>query len=225
MKDKFLFNALKDVKKSWLVFFEQEFKKDYFTLLDNNVKKAYMNNKINPVYENIFKAFEYFDVNQTVLVILGQDPYHIKNMADGLAFSTKLNIKPKSLSNIFSEIKNDFQIERSNCDLEDIAKQNVLLLNTILTVQQNCALSHKDFGWTIFTKNLLNFLSSQNEDIIYLLMGNWAISFKKNINNNLAILKTSHPSPFSYHLSLKNSNTFKKINFLLQENNKKPLKW
>lgn len=223
MEDLFLINAINQVKQSWKSFFDLEIKKDYFFILDNKLKKDFeKKEKIFPIYDDIFNAFKFFEVNETKLVILGQDPYHIENMADGLAFSTKLNIIPKSLNNIFKELENDFQIKRKNPNLIDIAQQNVLLLNTILTVKQNKALSHKNYGWEIFSKNLISYLSNINKNVIYLLMGNNAIEYEKFINNSLAIFKTSHPSPLSYHVSLKKSKTFKKINDLLKE---KEIKW
>lgn len=221
----FLYDAIKNINESYKIFFENEFKKDYFFHLDKLVEQAYLNNNVYPAYENIFKAFSYFDISKTKLLILGQDPYHVKNMADGLAFSTKLNICPKSLNNIFKEIESDFGIKRTNYNLEDIAQQGVMLINTTLTVKENEAFSHKDYGWDIFVRNFLNFLSSNNKNVIYLLMGKNAYTFEDEISQYLEILKTSHPSPFSYHLSLKNSKTFKKINDILDKNNLKGIKW
>lgn len=225
IKNMFLFNCIKDIDKTYKIFFESEFKKDYFILLDKKIEKEYQINKINPKYEDIFNAFKFCKLNDIKLVILGQDPYYVKNMADGLAFSTKLNICPKSLKNIFKEIEYDFNVERTNCDLTDIAKQGVLLLNTCLTVKENQAFSHKSFGWEIFSKNFIEYLSSNNKKIIYLLMGKSAWEYEKWIKNSLSIFKTSHPSPFSYHISLKKSSTFKKINDLLESNSMKKIIW
>lgn len=225
MKNIYLNNFIKDVKKSWLVFFEKEFKEDYFISLDSFIKNEYESKIIFPSKENIFRAFSFFEVNDTKLVMLGQDPYQTEGMADGLSFSTKLDVKPKSLANIFKELKKDFSIDRNKYDLSDIASQGVLLLNTILTVEKNKSLSHANKGWEIFTNNLLTFLSNENKDVIYLLMGNNAIAKESLINHFYKIIKTSHPSPFSYRLNFENKGVFKKINNSLIEKNKKQIIW
>lgn len=214
-----------NIKKSWYSFLDNEFKKEYFSNLLIFLDNEYNTKIIYPNKKQLFRCFSYFDIEETRLVILGQDPYHVENMADGLAFSTNLKICPKSLCNIFKELDKDFAIKRTNFDLTNIAKQGVLLLNTILTVEKSKPLSHKSKGWEIFTQNLLEFISTKNKNIIYLLMGNNAISYKVNIKNSLGIFETSHPSPYSYHINLKNSSTFKKINNLLVENNIKPIDW
>lgn len=221
----FLTNSLINVKQSWKSFLNEEFKKDYFYSLQQKIEQEYNSEIVYPKKEDIFRCLTFFEIQDTNLVILGQDPYHVENMADGLAFSTKLNIVPKSLNNIFKELENDFNIKRTNCDLTDIASQNVLLLNTILTVQKNHPLSHKGYGWEILTKNLINHLSKENKTVIYLLMGKNAWEYEKYINNSLKIIKTSHPSPFSYRISLQGSKTFLTINNILKENNKQVLKW
>ncbi|MDE5841455.1 MAG: uracil-DNA glycosylase, partial [Malacoplasma sp.] len=217
----FLKKYLGKVKNSWLPFFENEFKKDYFIELNNFLEKEYSNKRIFPNPNNIFKAFTFFEIFETSLVIIGQDPYQTPNMADGLAFSTKLNIKPKSLSNLFKEIKKDLNIDRTSYDLSDIANQNVLLLNRILTVESDLSLSHAEKGWELFTNNLISYLSKQNTKIIYLLMGNKAISLKPLLFDYLAVFETSHPSPFSYRINLENKQIFKKINEQLIKANKK----
>lgn len=225
MKNLFLKQALINVKKSYLPFFESQFELEYFNELNNSLKFLFSTKVVCPKFENIFKAFTFFELDETNLVILGQDPYHLKDMADGLAFSTTLDVLPRSLANIFNELKIDFNINRKNANLNDIAKQNVLLLNTCLTVTQNNPLSHKGLGWEIFTKNFLQHLSSKNKNVIYLLMGQHAQNFIRDIQNSYAILSTSHPSPFSYKKSLFGSRTFWTINEMLIKQNKKPLKW
>ncbi|MDE5949791.1 MAG: uracil-DNA glycosylase [Malacoplasma sp.] len=221
----FLQKYLSRVKKSWLPFFNNEFKKEYFIKLNVFLEKEYQNKVIFPKPDNIFNAFTFFELEDTNLVIIGQDPYQTPNMADGLAFSTKLNIQPKSLSNLFKEIKKDFNINRTNYDLSDIASQNVLLLNRILTVESNLSLSHAEKGWETFTNNLILYLSIKNQHIIYLFMGNKAISLKPLLFNYLKVFETSHPSPFSYRINLEDKQIFKKINEQLIKANKKPIKW
>ncbi|MCF0218028.1 MAG: uracil-DNA glycosylase [Malacoplasma sp.] len=221
----FLTQFLHNIKPSWLTFLNQEFNKHYFKQLDQFLENEYSKKQIWPQKENIFKTFTFFEVNETRLVILGQDPYHLPQMADGLAFSTKLDIVPKSLANLFKEIKSDLNVVRTNPNLEDIAAQNVLLLNTILTVIENNPMSHQSIGWQTFTQNCIHYLSSQNKSVIYLLMGNNAKSFSACIWNSLAIIETSHPSFYSYKKDLKGKQVFKTINEILVKNKKEPILW
>lgn len=221
----FLLNCLNKVKKSWIPFFKEESQKDYFIKLNNFLEKEYYYKNIFPKPNDIFNALTFFEIFETNLVILGQDPYQTPNMADGLAFSTKLNVKPKSLANLFKEIEKDFNIKRTNYDLSDIASQNVLLLNRILTVESNLSLSHADKGWETFTSNLISYLSKHNLNIVYLLMGNKAISLKPLLFKYLAVIETSHPSPFSYRINLENKKIFQRINEELVKANKKPIQW
>ncbi len=214
------------LKTSWQKILENEFKKPYFTDLMSFINNEYRTKKVCPRKDDIFRCFNFFDFENTTLVILGQDPYHVPQMADGLSFSTRLNIKPKSLMNMFNELKTDLNITRTNCDLSDIAKQNVLLLNTCLTVLENKPLSHANKGWEIFTDNIIKEIDSNLRNVIFLLMGNNAISKEALIiNNKQFIIKTSHPSPFSYHISFKNSKVFSKINNLLLSMNKSIIFW
>lgn len=179
--------------------------------------------------KNIFACFKYCDFNILKIVIIGQDPYPGYKQANGLSFSVNKNIKiPKSLYNIFLEIKNSFPkfiIPLDGC-LIKWAKQGVLLLNSILTVRHNFPNSHKNLGWEIFTSNIIRYISSNKSKIIFVLWGNNAKYMKKYINNNKnhLILESSHPSP----LSAKNffgCNHFKKINDFLIKNNIKQIKW
>lgn len=215
-----------NVNTNWKDFINNQTQQEYFCALVEFLNSEYQSKNIYPKKENVFRCFNFFDYQNTKLVILGQDPYHIPNMADGLAFSTQLSIRPKSLINIFKEIKNDFNIDRNNCDLSDIAKQGVLLLNTCLTVVENKPWSHNNKGWEIFTDNVIKFIDNNVDNVIFLLMGNNA--FKKEaliVNNKKHIIKTSHPSPFSYAKSLKGSKTFYTINNMLLSMNKKPIIW
>lgn len=215
-----------NVSTNWSQIINDEFKKDYFKNLYSFIKEEYSKKSICPRYEDIFRCFDFFNFEDTSLVILGQDPYHIKDMADGLAFSTRLNKVPKSLLNIFKEIKNDFNTIRTNPNLKDIAKQNVLLLNTCLTVEEKNPLSHENKGWEIFTNKIISLISSKLDNVVFLLMGNNAINKESLIDKNKHfIIKTSHPSPFSYHKSLKDSKTFLKINNYLLSIKKTPIIW
>lgn len=221
-----MYKIINNIQTSWKEKIVHESQKDYFKKLDNFVKSEYSSKKINPDFTNIFKCFEFFDFEKTKVVFLGQDPYHVEQMADGLSFSTKLKIKPKSLMNIFKELKDDLKIDRNNCDLTDIAKQGVLLLNTTLTVEVNKPLSHINQGWEVFTDEIIKTISKNLNNVIFVLMGNKAIEKKMIIDNKKHfIIQTSHPSPFSYHKSFKGSKIFSKINELLLSNNKETLIW
>lgn len=210
---------------TWNLFIENEQKKDYFLKLCKELDLLYKTNNMLPSIENIFRAFTFFDYDKTKVVILGQDPYHQKNMADGLAFSTKLDILPKSLSNIFKEIYLSVGINRKNANLEDWAMQGILLLNTILTVELDKPLSNKNIGWEIFTKHLIEFLDSKNKNVIYLLMGKNAAYYSHFIQNSKFVLKTNHPSPLSCHTNFFGSNVFKHINEILTTLNLSIINW
>ncbi|MEG2476048.1 MAG: uracil-DNA glycosylase [Malacoplasma sp.] len=214
-----------NVSTSWNIFLDNEKKKEYFIKLANDLERLYKSKNIYPSIEKIFHALSFFDFEKTKVLILGQDPYHIDGMAHGLAFSTTLNIVPKSLQNIFKEIYNSTGVVRKNPNLTDWAEQGVLLLNSILTVEAHKPLSHKNIGWEIFTKNLIEFLDSTNKNIIYLLMGNKSIYYSQFIKNSKFIFETSHPSPFSCYVNFYGSNVFEKINDVLRTINTTPIKW
>ncbi|MGZ9428485.1 uracil-DNA glycosylase [Mycoplasma sp. 1012] len=208
-------------------FLKKEKSKKYFLNICEKIEKEYEKGTIFPDYKDIFKAFEITNFNDLKVIILGQDPYHAEGFADGLAFSSKSKRIPASLNNLYKEIKNsypDFQSENGN--LERWSKQGVLLLNTILTVEKGKPLSHKHIGWETFTFNFLNFISNKQKNLIFLFMGKKAEEFIPLINlEDQIILTTSHPSPFSYAKSLKNSQIFKKINDMLINLHKNSIKW
>ncbi|ADE19684.1 uracil-DNA glycosylase [Mycoplasma crocodyli] len=216
------------MKYSWLDILQNEGKKQYFqnilSKLEKFEKEGY---KIFPESQNMFRAFDFFQVNETKVVILGQDPYPTLGVADGLAFSTKSDKTPSSLKNIFKELKKDYQgiIIKSN-DLSNWAKQGVLLLNTILTVNESQPNSHADIGWEKFNKVILEEVIKNNENVVFGLLGN---SSKKIIDKldikpkNVVFL--SHPSPLGYHKSFKDGEFFKKINNLLEKTNQEKIDW
>lgn len=218
MKNKF-------VSTNWNEFILKESKEPYFIELMEFIDNEYKQKTIFPEKDKIFRAFDFFNIEDTVLVILGQDPYYKKGMADGLAFSCANNIIPKSLKNIFNELKYDLNIFRENADLTDIAMQNVLLLNTCLTVEENKPLSHKNKGWEIFIDKVIKYINDNCKDVIFLLMGNESIQKEKLLTNQQYIIKTSHPSPLSYKKSFYHSKPFSKINQILENLNKKKINW
>lgn len=213
------------IGNSWDEILKEEFKKDYFVNIKKQLEKT--NKIIYPKKENIFRALKLTDYNDVKVVILGQDPYHGENEANGLCFSVNKDVKiPPSLRNIFKELKEDLNIERINTDLSDWALQGILLLNTILTVEKDKPFSHKNLGWNYFTDNIINKINQKKESVIFVLWGNAAREKKKLITNkNHIIIESAHPSPLSYTRGFKNSKPFSKINKILKEQNKKEIKW
>lgn len=217
-----------NINQSWNQFFYNEMSKKYFRNLIKLINKNYKNDSYFPEKNKIFNAFIKTDLNNLKVIIIGQDPYHTRTVADGLSFSVDKNslIKPPSLRNMFKELKSDLNIDRQNYNLEDWAKQGVFLLNTILTVKENEPLSCKDWNWDKFILNLLKYLWNQNNSYIYLLMGNYAKQYEKYINKDKDfIIKTVHPSGLSANRGFFGSKIFSKINNLLLKLNKKEIKW
>ncbi|PYF42565.1 uracil-DNA glycosylase [Metamycoplasma alkalescens] len=175
----------------------------------------------------IFEAFNNFDFDNLKLVIVGQDPYPTNNNADGLCFSSKNKQTPKSLQNIFIEIKNSYPNATflSN-SLLSWKNQGILLLNSILTTEAYKPLAHKNIGWEIFNINLLNELLSINKEILFLAMGKNAQDFVQQLKTKKEnFFFTAHPSPLSCHKGFFHSQVFKKINEKLLKLNKKPIIW
>lgn len=204
-------------------FLKEQKKEKYW----NNIEKILKIKRIVPKAEQIFNAFDDFDFNNIKLVILGQDPYPTNNNADGLCFSTNNEKTPSSLKNIFIEIKNTYpNAKLDSNNLNNWKKQGVLLLNTILTTEENKTLAHKNLGWEIFNINLLNKLLEGNKNILFLAMGKDASDFMKKINvNKENIFETPHPSPLSCWRGFLGSNIFKKINEKLKNLNKTEIDW
>ena len=173
------------INKKWDTILEDEFKKDYFKKLGTFVKQEYKNKTCFPKYENIFNALRYTDYDEVKVVILGQDPYHGEGEAMGLSFSVPDNIKrPPSLVNILKELENDLGIKKENNDLSGWAKQGVLLLNSIMSVEKDKPLSHKGKGWEEFTDNIIKKLNERKEPIVFVLWGSYARSKKEFITNH-----------------------------------------
>ena len=211
------------INKKWDIVLQEEFKKEYFKNLGIFIKKEYKTKTIFPPYQNIFDALRFTDYDDVLVVILGQDPYHGLGEAHGLSFSVHNNVKmPPSLLNIFKELYNDLGIKRTNSDLTDWAKQGVLLLNSIMTVEQDKPLSHKDRGWEIFTDTIIKKLNERNRPIVFVLWGNFARSKKVLITNNIHhVIESAHPSPLSASRGFFGSKPFSKINEYLSSINEK----
>ncbi len=216
---------------SWKKIIEKEKKKKYFINLINFLKKEYKFKKnIFPSKKNIFNAFKYTNFYKLKVIIIGQDPYFKKNQADGLAFSNskKNKIIPPSLKNIFKEIKKTFPKFNApkNGSLIKWSKQGVLLLNSILTVEEHKPKSHENKGWEKFTNNIIKYINLYHKNIVYLLWGKYAYKKKKIINNkkNL-ILISSHPSPLSVNQGFIGCNHFILTNNFLKKKFIKPINW
>ena len=216
------------INNGWSDFFQEEMKKEYFVELQKYIDMEYQNNIIYPSYEDIYNAFKYCDLKNVKVVIIGQDPYHEPNQAHGLAFSVNEGIAlPPSLKNIYKEISDEFNITMSNNgDLSGWAKQGVFLLNTVLTVRQHQANSHKQKGWEQFTDNAISYLNKNRKNVVYLLWGKPAMEKVRLIdkNNNL-ILTSPHPSPLSSYRGFFGNNHFIKANQYLLDTNQEQIDW
>ena len=217
-----------EIEQSWYSLLENEFKKDYFHQIRHFIKEEYRTKTIFPPAKLIFNAFNLTPVNKTKVIIVGQDPYHRQGQAHGLSFSVPEGIKiPPSLLNIYKELKEDINKEIPNYGfLESWAKQGVLLLNSVLTVQSGKPNSHKNIGWEKFTGNVISLISQKKTNLVFLLWGNYAHKKEFFINsNNHLILKTVHPSPLSAYNGFFGSKHFSKTNNFLKKNNIKEILW
>ena len=214
---------------TWEEVIALEKQKDYYKNLKNEIDKKYEETIVFPEKENIFKAFTLTKLDNLKVVILGQDPYHGVGQAQGLAFSTPSNIKnPPSMQNILKEIESDLGRKSvcENGDLTTWAEQGVLLLNTVLTVQESKAGSHQKLGWEIFTDNIIKYISQNCNDIVFLLWGSPAIKKSNLIDKNRHhILSSAHPSPLSAYRGFFGCKHFSKTNDILKTLNKKEIIW
>lgn len=216
---------------SWTCVLKNEFEKTYFKKLMEFISDEYQNNEtsIFPARENLFCAFEVCPYEQVKVVILGQDPYPTKGHAHGLCFSVEEAVKPfpKSLVNIFKEIESDLkQPIPANGSLVRWSKQGVLLLNTVLTVKEGQAGSHMNKGWELFTDAVIQILSDQKEDIVYLLWGTKAQEKGKNIDSlKNCVLTSVHPSPLSSYRGFFGCKHFSKTNEYLISKGSAPIVW
>jgi uracil-DNA glycosylase len=215
------------LNKDWLDILNTSCLKDQFNEILNNVNKIYCEKDIYPQKENIFKALNITSFKNVKVVIIGQDPYHGDGEANGLAFSLNENVKiTPSLRNIFKELENDLNIKRTSKDLSGWAKQGVLLLNTILTVEKDKPLSHKDLGWEKITDYLIKYISDNKENVVFILWGNYAKAKKKIIDENKhLIIESNHPSPLSASKGFFGSKPFSKTNNYLIKNNQSVIDW
>ena len=217
-----------EIEESWYSLLEDEFNKDYFKKIRSFIRKEYKNKIIFPPPKLIFNAFNLTPVNKVKVVIIGQDPYHGKGQAHGLAFSVPKDIKiPPSLLNIYKELKEDINKDIPNHGfLKGWAEQGVLLLNSVLTVESRKANSHKNIGWEKFSESLITLISKKREKLVFLLWGNSAHKKEEFIyDNHHLILKSVHPSPLSAYNGFFGCKHFSKTNNFLKKNNIKEVLW
>lgn len=216
------------IEQSWKDALEDEFGKPYFISLVRflHAEKA-AGKTIYPPGKDIFKAFELTPVDKVKAVILGQDPYHGPGQAMGLSFSVPAGVPaPPSLKNIFKEIHDDLGIEMSGYpDLGKWARQGVLLLNAVLTVQASSPASHSSIGWTEFTDAVIKYLSDSRSGIVFLLWGNFARSKKSLIDTSRHyVLEAAHPSPLARGAFF-GCRHFSRTNEILVREGKEPIDW
>ena len=216
------------IGNSWDFYLKEEFNKDYFKGIINEVNKRYQNTICYPPKNEIFNAFRLTPYEKVKVVIIGQDPYHGEHQAEGLSFSVKNNInRPPSLQNIFKELETDLGLNISNNNsLIPWAKEGVLLLNSVLTVEKDKPASHKDIGWEKFTDEVIKILNKKETPIVFILWGNFAKAKKKYITNNIhKVIESAHPSPFSAHNGFFDSRPFSKTNEYLKSKQIEPINW
>ena len=216
------------IAESWKNILNQEFDKSYFKDLESFVDTEYTNHQCFPKKEEIFTAFDFCSFDDLKVVIIGQDPYHDENQANGLCFSVKDGIKhPPSLKNIFKEIASDlFQEITESGNLEKWAKQGVLLLNATLTVRAHEAGSHQKKGWETFTDEVIKQISSEKESVVFLLWGKFAESKSKLIDiERHTVFTAPHPSPLGAWRGWFGSKHFSKTNEFLVPIGKSKIDW
>lgn len=216
------------LKNDWSSLLEEEFSKDYYLNLRKFLIEEYKTKIIYPNMNDIFNALHYTAYKDVKVVILGQDPYHGPNQAHGLSFSVKPGVQtPPSLKNIYKELNKDVGCYiPNNGYLKKWADQGVLLLNTVLTVREGEANSHKGKGWEIFTDKIISLLNKRPDPIVFILWGNNAISKEALITNSSHyIIKSVHPSPLSASRGFFGSTPFSKANKFLLNLEKNPIDW
>lgn len=216
------------LQNKWLELLQEEFEKEYYINLMKYIEEEYRQSIIYPQKENIFRALHRTDYESVSVVILGQDPYHGANQANGLSFSVSKGEKiPPSLRNMYKELQSDIGIDiPKHGDLMNWAKQGVLLLNTVLTVRESEANSHKGKGWEVFTDKIITLLNEREEPVIFVLWGNQAKEKKKLITSKQHyIVESVHPSPLSASRGFFGSKPYSKINNILKDLGKVEIAW
>ena len=215
------------IANNWYQLLKDEFEKPYYKKLSAFLEDEYSKKIIYPKPENVFNSINHVKYNDVKVVIIGQDPYHEPNQAHGLSFSVENGVElPPSLVNIFKEIKNEYGFQNTNGNLTSWAKQGVLLLNSVLTVEKGKANSHKNMGWENLTQKIIDLLNQREDPIVFILWGSQAQRIGMNINiQRHLVLKSVHPSPLSAYGGFFGCNHFKKTNEFLVSHGKTEIDW
>lgn len=213
---------------NWQSFFKQEEQQSYYKELMNFLDEEYQTKTIYPARENLFSCFTLCPYENVKVVILGQDPYHQPNQAHGLSFSVLPGVKiPPSLRNIYKELYTDLNIKapQHGC-LIDWAKQGVLMMNAVMSVEAGKAGSHRKHGWEIFSDHVIQTLNEHDEPIVFVLWGNWAKEKKQMINTSFhKVIMAPHPSPLSAYQGFFGSRPFSEINQFLKKKGLIEINW
>lgn len=207
---------------------EQEKEKEYFKKLTTFVDNEYENKTIFPPRDSVMNSMKYTPYKYVKVVIVGQDPYHGEGEAHGLSFSVNPGIAiPPSLKNIYKELNRDLGLYiPNNGYLLKWARQGVLLLNSVLTVQKDTPGSHRGKGWETFTDEVIKLVNEKETPVVFLLWGNYAKEKKALITNpKHLILESSHPSPFSVRYGFDGCGHFSKANEFLKANGENTIDW
>ncbi len=216
------------IGNEWDALLADEIKKDYYLRLREFLKQEYTTRRIYPPMEDIFNALRHTSYSDVRAVILGQDPYHGAGQAHGMCFSVKKGTPPPpSLQNIFKELKADLGIDPPNHgELTQWADNGVLLLNTVLTVREGQANSHRGMGWEHFTDRVIQLLNERQQPIVFLLWGGNARSKANLITNpQHLVLQCAHPSPLSAYNGFFGCRHFSKTNEFLTQHGMQPINW
>lgn len=211
----------------WNAFFEQTEIRTILNTIEMELKEEYTSYECYPRTDQIYRAFNLTDYEKLKVVIIGQDPYHGPGQADGLAFSVPDSCKtPPSLQNILKELHLDLGVTRTKKSLDDWAQQGVLLLNTSLTVRKAQPNSHRFLGWQQFTDEVISYLSTTKDFLVFVLWGNHAQEKLPLIDKmKHAVVCSAHPSPLSAYRGFFGSAPFSKINRMLEEKSIDPINW
>lgn len=213
---------------TWNEILAEEMEKDYYQQLQAFVQKRRAEVRVFPEEKNVFNALKLTPFESVKVVILGQDPYHGFGQAHGLSFSVQKGTPlPPSLKNIYKELQEDIGGELpTEGDLSHWAKQGVLLLNTVLTVEEGNANSHKGMGWEKLTNRFIESLNKLKHPVIFILWGKPAQDKEKLITNpNHVLLKAPHPSPLSAYRGFFGSKPFSRVNDILIQQEQTPIRW
>lgn len=215
------------IGNSWDKIVKEELEKKYLKDLLLFLEKEYRDKTVFPKQEEIFRAFQLTPYEDVKVVILGQDPYHGENQAEGLAFSVRRGQKlPPSLRNIYKELQSDLSIIcPDHGSLLSWAKEGVLLLNTVLTVEKGKANSHQRKGWEEFTDHVIEELGKREKPMVFFLWGNAAIKKKELIRSQHKIITSAHPSPLSARRGFLGSKPFSHANEFLIQSGEEPVDW